>query len=132
MSYNLIEDKEMPFKVEEEMGLVEFLRRLYRQQKLPKEFRILGFDKLLFEARDHVETARLIRNMLAEASDYLHSLYPETVIWIPVDAKLEENGHPRMYHRRVRKVIDLPNVFGDRLERKRRYWFEAGFNITRG
>ena len=132
MSYNLIEVKEMPFEVEEEMGLVEFLRRLHRRQELPQEFRVLGFDKLLFEARDHVETARLIRNTLAEASDYLHSLYPEPVIWIPVDAKLEENGHPRMYYRRARKAIDLPNVFGDRLERKRRYWFEAGFNITRG
>ena len=27
--------------------------------------------------------------------------------------------------------VDLPDLFGGRLERKRKYWLQAGFNITR-
>jgi len=129
VSYNLIEAKEMAADIDEEMGLVQFLRHLHRREKLADAFSVLGLDQLLLHARDHVETARVIRNLLAEASDYLYTLFPEPMIYIPVDAKLEEDGHPRMYF--PAKVIELPDLFGDRLERKRRCWFQAGFNITR-
>lgn len=129
MGYNLVERKELPFEVEEGMGLVEFLRRLSRKEALPQEFQVEGFDSLLDEAQDHVQVATFIRNLLAERSDYLGMLNP--AIYIAVDASLEEDGHPRMYLRSG-KVIELPTVFGNRLERHRRYWFRAGFNITRG
>lgn len=98
--------------------------------ELPDTFSVLGLDQLLLHAHDRVESARVIRNFLAEASDHLYTLFPEPMIYIPVDAKLEEDGHPRMYF--AEKVIELPDLFGDRLERKRGYWFQAGFNITRG
>jgi F0F1-type ATP synthase beta subunit len=131
MSYNLIEAKKMTTDIEKQMGLVQFLRHLHRREKLPDAFSVLGLDQLLLDAEDHVEIARIIRNFLAESSEYLYSIFPEPTIYIPVDSRLEENGHPRMYFA-TGKIIELPDLFGDRLERKRRHWFQAGFNITRG
>lgn len=92
---------------------------------------VLGLDQLLLDADDHVEIARMIRNLLAEASGHPYPLYPEPAIYSPVDARLEENRHPQMYFA-TGKIIELPDLFGDRLERKRRHLFQAGFNITRG
>lgn len=131
MSYNLIEAGKVTRDLTEQMGLIQFLRHLHRHDALPDSFAVLGLDDLLLHADDHVEVARLIRNYLADASEDLYSLYPEPTIYIPVDAQLEENGHPRMYFRGG-KSVDLINLFGGRLERKRKYWFQAGFNITRG
>jgi hypothetical protein len=131
MSYNLIEAVKMSDEVTEQLGVVEFLRRLHRRRELPTTFAALGLDQLMLQPRDHVEVARLIRNCLADASDGLLSAFPEPTIWLPVQAQLEENGHPRMYFREG-KAVDLTDLFGGRLERKRKYWFQAGFNITRG
>lgn len=130
MSYNLIETKSMTVEIDDQMGLIQFLRQIYRRNRLPPTFSVLGLDQLLLVADDDAESARVIRTLLAEASEHLYSLYPEPTIYIPVDARLEENGHPRMYFA-TGKVIELPTLFGDRLERKRRHWFQAGFNITR-
>lgn len=131
MSYNLIEAKHMTHDVDEQMGLVQFLRHLHRGEKLPDTFAILGLGELLLYSDDHVEVARLIRNCLADASEALYSLFPQPMIYIPVNARLEENGHPRMYFGEG-KTVELPDLFGGRLERKRKYWLQAGFNITRG
>lgn len=131
MSYNLIEAKHMTHDVDEQMGLVQFLRHLHQGHAVPDTFAVLGLGELLLHSDDHVEVARLIRNRLADASERLYSMFPEPMIYIPVSARLEENGHARMYFAEG-KIIELPDVFGDRLERKRKHWFQAGFNITRG
>lgn len=130
MSYNLIEAGRMSDEVTERMGLVQFLRRLHRREALPSTFAALGLDQLMLHAADHTAAARLVRNRLADASDDLHSTFPEPTIWLPVQAELEENGHPRMYFGEG-KVVDLTDLFGGRLKRKRKHWFQAGFNITR-
>ncbi|MEA3344890.1 MAG: hypothetical protein U9Q78_01360 [Chloroflexota bacterium] len=110
------------------MGLVEFLRRVKRKEVLPQSLRVQGLDAVLEEAQDTTETAKVIRNLLAMRNDYMGRQRPFIVF--PVRASLEEAGGPRMFV--GGKPVDLSHLFGNRLERERRHWFKAGFNLTRG
>ncbi len=128
MSYNLIEQDKDEFRCQETMGLIEFLRRVKRREPLPQSLRVHGLDAVLDEARDTLETAKVMRNLLAMRNDYMGRQRPFIVF--PVRASLEEAGGPRMFV--GNKPIDLSHLFGNRLERERRHWFKAGFNLTKG
>lgn len=128
MSYNLIEQDKDEFRYQETVGLVEFLRRVQREELLPKSLRVQGLETVLEEAQDTTETAKLIRNLLAMRNEYMGRQNP--FIAFSVRASLEEARGPRMFV--GDKRIDLRDLFGNRLERHKRYWFRAGCNLTRG
>ena len=50
MSYNLIEQNKDDFRCQETVGLVEFLRRVQREEPLPKSLRVQGLETVLEEA----------------------------------------------------------------------------------
>lgn len=128
MSYNLIKQDKIEFPCQETIGLIEFLRRVQRQERLPDSLRVQGLDAVLEEAQDTTETAKVMRNLLAKRSEYMAR--QGSLVVFPVRASLEEAGGPRMYV--GSKPIDLSHLFGNRLERHKRHWFKAGCNLTRG
>lgn len=132
-SYNLVECDKENIRCQETVGLIEFLRRVRRKEPLPNPVRVQGLDVVLEEARDQTQTAKVIRNLLAEHSESMGR--QDVFVVFPVRADLEESGREgviclpkgmkrpkRVYHR---------DLFRNRWTRRQRHWFQAGSNITR-
>ena len=127
MSYNLVEREKDDYPCEATMGLIEFLRRVQRKEPLPNPIRACGLDVVLSVADDTTETAIVIRNLLAQRSEYM--AHQRTFVVFPVRGSLEESGGPKLYL--SNKVVDLRDMFGNRLDRATRHRFVAKCNLTR-
>jgi len=131
-NYNLIEEDKDEIRCKETVGLIEFLRRVQRQEPLPNPLRVTGLDTVLEEAEDTARTAGVIRNLLAERSEWMAR--QDVFVVFPMWADLEESGHPVAYlpkDSKGAKRIRLSVLFGNRLTRSERYRFQAGSNVTR-
>ncbi len=131
-NYNLIERDQDNYRCEETVGLVEFLRRVQRQEPLPNPLRVTGLDTVLEEAEDTARTAGVIRNLLAERSEWMAR--QDVFVVFPMWADLEEAGHPVAHLPKDStspKRVRLSVLFGNRLTRTKRYLFQAGSNVTR-
>jgi hypothetical protein len=132
-SYNLIERDKENVHCQESVGLVEFLRRVASGEALPNPLRVRGLDAVLEEARDEIETATLIRNLLAEHSESMG--HQDVFVVFPMWADLEESGRQGVIclpkGSRRPKTVYVRNLFGNRWTRLSRHWFQAGSNVTR-
>jgi hypothetical protein len=132
-NYNLIERDKDSYRCEETVGLVEFLRRLRRKEALPNPLRVVGLDTVLEEAEDTAEAAAVIRNLLAERSEWMAR--QDVFVVFPMWADLEEAGRHPVAHLpkggKGAKRVRLSVLFGNRLTRTERYRFQAGSNVTR-
>lgn len=127
MSYNLVEQERDDYRCQRTVGLIEFLRRVEREEPLPNPVRVSGLDVVFSIAEDTSQTAKVMRNLLAERSPYMAS--QGTFVVFPVRGSLEESGGPKLYL--PGKTVDLRNLFGNRLERISRYRFVAKCYLTR-
>ena len=132
-TYNLIERDRESFHCQTTVGLIEFLRRVRRGEPLPNPLRVRGLDILLEEARDEVQTAKVVRNLLAEHSESMGR--QEVFVVFPMWADLEESGRQAVIclpkGSRNPKKVYVRDLFGNRWNRLSRYHFQAGSNITR-
>jgi hypothetical protein len=132
-SYNLIERDKEDIRCRETVGLIEFLRRVRRGEALPNPLRVQGLDVVLEEAQDEVQTARVMRNLLADRSEAMGQ--QDVYVVFPMWADLEESGLQGMIclpkGSRHPKKVYLRELFGNRWTRLSRHWFQAGSNLTR-
>lgn len=68
--FNII-DKKNPDLFDKKVSILGFIRMLNAEEKLPRDFAVVGLDALLYYAENREETARYIRRILENAANLL-------------------------------------------------------------
>lgn len=124
--YNLVERDKYP-EFEARMSIVQFLRKLKEEARLPRELTVLGFDTLLYgceeDGRD--DLMRRIRRILMAAASQLFRQNP--TIQFVLEGKIERALAIEIKLRD--QYIELTPIFGNRLEQEDVDWIWAPFNL---
>ena len=70
IGFNIIETGNSDI-FEEKLSIIEFLRKLREEERLPYNFAVTGLDTLLYYAEDREETEKYIRTVLEDAANFL-------------------------------------------------------------
>ena len=70
IGFNIIE-KTNPEIFKEKMSIIEFLRKVRKEEKLPNNFAVIGLDTLLYYTKDREKVSRYIRNTLQDHANFL-------------------------------------------------------------
>ncbi len=112
IGFNIMEQREYPGQIfEEKMSIIEFLRRVYREEKLPLNLSVSGIDTLLYFSRDPERLSRKIRNLLQDAANFL--VKGNYIIQILIEGKMEiveSSERPRVNYKD--KQFLLYSIFG--------------------
>jgi len=112
IGFNIIEKREYLNQIfKDRMSIVEFLRQVYREEKLPLNFAVFGIDALLYYSEEPEKISRKIRNLLQDAANFL--VRGNYIIQIVVDGKIEiveSSERPRINYKD--KQILLYPIFG--------------------
>ena len=109
---NIMEKKEYSNQIfKDRMSIVEFLRRVYREEKLPLNLSVFGVENLLYYSEEPEKISREIRNLLQDAANFL--VRGNYIIQIVVEGKIEiveSSERPRINYKD--KQILLYPIFG--------------------
>jgi len=112
IGFNIIEKREYPDQIfKDRMSIVEFLKQVYREEKLPLNFAVFGIESLLYYSEEPQNISRKIRNLLQDAANFL--VRGNYIIQIVVDGKIgivETSEKPRIDYKN--KQILLYPIFG--------------------
>jgi len=112
IGFNIIERKEYSNQIfKDRMSIVEFLRHVYREEKLPLNLSVFGIESLLYYSEEPEKTSRKIRNLMQDAANLL--VRGNYIIQIIVDGKIEiveSSERPRINYKD--KQILLYPIFG--------------------
>jgi len=70
IGFNIIE-KTNPEIFKEKMSIIEFLRKVRKEEKLPNNFAVTGLDTLLYYSKDKEKVSKYIRNTLQDHANFL-------------------------------------------------------------
>ena len=70
IGFNIIE-KTNPEIFKEKMSIIEFLRKVRKEEKLPNNFAVTGLDTLLYYTKDKEKVSKYIRNTLQDHANFL-------------------------------------------------------------
>ncbi|RLI08131.1 hypothetical protein DRO24_01775 [Candidatus Bathyarchaeota archaeon] len=88
IGFNIIEKREYPDKIfKERVSIIEFLRKVLKESKLPYNFAVFGLEALLYHAEDMDEISRYIRNLLQDKTNFL--VRGNYIIQMAIDGKIE-------------------------------------------
>jgi len=125
VGYNFVERASIGEKYEEfeeNISIVDFLRKMKRKQEISKKIAVSGLDVLLFKDK---RMSKYVRRILSDRTSYFFKRNP--VIVFIVGDKLIINRKPKI--RIMGDEIDLHPLFGNRLTQKDVDWFHSPFNI---
>ena len=112
IGFNVIEKKEYSNHIfKDRMSIVEFLRQVYREEKLPLNLSVFGIESLLYYSEEPEKISRKIRNLLQDIANFL--VRGNYIIQIVVDGKIEiveSSEKPRINYKD--KQIILYPIFG--------------------
>jgi len=112
IGFNILEKKEYSNQIfKDRMSIVEFLRQVYREEKLPLNFAVFGIESLLYYSEEPEKISRKIRNLLQDGANFL--VRGNYIIQIVVDGKIEiveSSERPRINYKD--KQILLYPIFG--------------------
>ena len=112
IGFNIIEKKEYANQLfKDKMSIVEFLRNVYREEKLPNNLAVFGLDALLYYSLEPEKLSRKIRNLLQDAANFL--VRENYIIQILMDGKIEiveSSERPRIKYKE--KEFLLYPIFG--------------------
>jgi len=112
IGFNIIEKKEYSNQIfKDRMSIVEFLRQVYREEKLPLNLSVFGIESLLYYSEEPEKISRKIRNLLQDAANFL--VRGNYIVQIVVDGKIEiveSSERPRVNYKD--KQILLYPIFG--------------------
>ena len=111
IGFNIIEKREYPDQIfKDKMSIIEFLRQVYREEKLPLNFAVFGIENLLYYSEDPEKVSRKIRNLLQDAANFL--VRGNYIIQIVVGKiELVESSHnPRIIYKN--RLFRLNKIFG--------------------
>jgi hypothetical protein len=123
VGYNLVERKLLGKEFEEineKISIIEFLRRLQREQALELKISVVGLDELLLSG-DKISS--YVRSLLVKSTGILWN----HIIQFPIDGELVLNREPKIKYRG--REISLTPIFGNRLMPKADGYFYSPFNI---
>ncbi len=88
IGFNIIEKKEYSNQIfKDKISIVEFLRQVQREEKLPLNFAVFGIDSLLYFCEEPEKISRKIRDLLQDAANFL--VRGNYIIQIVVEGKIE-------------------------------------------
>ena len=112
IGFNIIEKREYANQIfKDKMSIVEFLRNVYREEKLPHNLAVFGIDNLLYYSSEPKNLSRKIRDLLQDAANFL--VRENYIIQILIDGKIEiveSSERPRIKYKE--KEILLYPIFG--------------------
>lgn len=124
--FNII-DKKNPEIFDRRISILNFLRMLKAEEKLPPYFAVVGLEALLYYAENREETSKYVRKTLENASNILATGH--YIIQVVVDGDLyvvESSERPRIRYNG--EEIPLNPVFG-RVKQLDVSYFLAPLNI---
>lgn len=110
---------------DDELSIVEFLRLVRSDERLPMNMTVHGLDDMLISADDPEAICGVIHDVLADGVNHLMREQP--VIQFVVD-DLEYWDEPVIPHRGNR--ISLNNIFYDGMTQEGADWFSTRLNVT--
>ena len=125
--YNFVERNLLGKKIEDietTMSIVAFLRLLRRGERLPRQVKVEGLDRLLLRMQDR-DSSRFLRRLLSDASDTL--MQSGSVILFPV-AKIGQNVHPKLVV--DGKDVRFYHIFSKGLKPEDVGYFRCPFTIS--
>ena len=112
IGFNIIERNEYQDQIfRDRMSIVEFLRLVQREEKLPLNFAVFGIENLLYYSEEPEKISTKIRNLLQDAANFL--VRGNYIIQIVVEGKIEiveSSERPRINYKD--KQILLYPIFG--------------------
>lgn len=112
IGFNIIEKKEYQNQIfKDRMSVVEFLKKVYREEKLPLNFAVFGIENLLYYSEEPEKISIKIRNLLQDAANFL--VRGNYIIQIVIEGEIEiveSSERPRINYKD--KQILLYPIFG--------------------
>lgn len=112
IGFNIIERKEYRNKIfPDRLSIIEFLREVLREEKLPYNIAVFGLEELFYQAEDTEEISRYISNLLQDAANFL--VRRNYIIQIVIEGELfviETYERPRVKYKN--KEFLLYPIFG--------------------
>ena len=127
IGFNIIE-KTNPEIFKEKMSIIEFLRKVRKEEKLPNNFAVTGLDTLLYYSKDKEKVSKYIRNTLQDHANFL--VRGNYIIQIVMDGTLhivETYEKPRVKYKDQEFLIFT--IFG-RVKQVDLKHFLAPLNLT--
>lgn len=112
-------------RFEEQMSIVEFLRKVKRMEELPHDLSVTGLDDYLLGSEDSEQACQYIHNLLRDRVNYLMMRNPR-IIFIVEELELWESAVLPSDDGDVR----LNQIFHGSLEQEGAGWFSSQLNVT--
>jgi len=112
IGFNIIARKEYQDKIfPDRLSIIEFLRKVWREERLPYNIAVFGLEELLYQAEDLEKISRYISNLLQDAANFL--VRGNYIIQIVIEGELsvvETYERPRVSYKN--KEFLLYPIFG--------------------
>ena len=112
IGFNIIERREYRNQIfPDRLSIIEFLRKVLREERLPYNIAVFGLEELLYQAEDIEEISRYISNLLQDAANFL--VRGNYIIQIVIEGELfvvETYERPRVKYKN--KEFLLYPIFG--------------------
>ena len=112
IGFNILERREYKSQIfNNKISIIEFLRKLKREEKLPLNFAVFGIDNLIYNSETPEKLSREIRNLLQDAANFL--VRGNYIIQIVIEGEIEiveSSERPRINYKD--KQILLYPIFG--------------------
>jgi hypothetical protein len=109
---------------DDELSIVEFLRRIHQREELPLDVTVIGFDHYLNAADDPGESAEYVHTMLRDRVNFILNQSP-VVQFVVNDIEHWDGG--------VLPVsgtdVQLVTIFGGSLDQEGPGWYAGEFNV---
>jgi len=112
IGFNIIEKGEYTNHIfKDRMSIVEFLRQVYRKEKLSLNLSIFGIETLLYYSKEPEKLSKKLRNLLQDAANFL--VRGHYIIQVVVNDKIEvveSSERPRINYK-DKQILIYP-IFG--------------------
>lgn len=112
IGFNIVERREYRNQIfPDRLSIIEFLKKVLREKRLPYNIAVFGLEELLYQAKDIEEISRYISNLLQDAANFL--VRGNYIIQIVIEGELfvvETYERPRVKYKN--KEFLLYPIFG--------------------
>jgi len=112
IGFNIVERREYRNQIfPDRLSIIEFLKKVLREKRLPYNIAVFGLEELLYQAEDIEEISRYISNLLQDAANFL--VRGNYIIQIVIEGELfvvETYERPRVKYKN--KEFLLYPIFG--------------------
>lgn len=132
VGYNIVDNESLINNEVEilrnKMSIIEFLKRVKKEEDIPLDICITGLDTLIAYAEKPLDLSKFIKKILIEKSNFL--LRQNLVIQFLMDGKLQvtdDDSKPKSVI--DKNIIELNHIFG-KLKREDIHYFFTQLNLS--